>query len=528
MLRSVIVAAETASPSMTPLLWAALAAGVILLIWNTIEVGRNDAANVVSAVFGGRILSRRWTLRVAVLGAVIGAGFAAREAEPARAQVFDVRRFTPEQAATIYLSAYMVGAMLLYACSAFGLPVSTTTTMVCALLGAALALETTGVVRWPSVLNVPASMMVCALVTAVAAFIAQRLVRAVIGESWADPAVMRRHGAWMGGGMLALVSYFLLISGVADLSIGSESLPSGFEDLGALLAVLGLWVAFALVIQIAAILDARRVARHLFPCVAVIGTACMAFAFGRNDLANGAGPGVRILSLVELSREGGTMLDFRPDPLPRIALFGCGILLAVGMMTEHAQRVTRAQVRMAGQGDHVKLYAPRWCIRLARNLASLLPDRPEAAPLRNRTADGRTLHFDPLRACVILAASASVIAAADALALPASTTYVAFSAVLATGLADHAFSRGEAPLKLGRAVFCVATWFVAAVAACLAAAGLCRAIHHLGVAGIAAGLFGCLTLRGWVKARADRQEERVRQEAADRSNPDDFALEYEG
>ena len=29
------------------------ALALIMLIWNTVEVGRNDAANIVNAVFGG-------------------------------------------------------------------------------------------------------------------------------------------------------------------------------------------------------------------------------------------------------------------------------------------------------------------------------------------------------------------------------------------------------------------------------------------------------------------------------------------
>ena len=42
---------------------------LIMLIWNTVEVGRNDAANIVNAVFGARVMTRRkavWLAGIAV------------------------------------------------------------------------------------------------------------------------------------------------------------------------------------------------------------------------------------------------------------------------------------------------------------------------------------------------------------------------------------------------------------------------------------------------------------------------------
>ena len=35
-----------------------VAIALLMLVWDCVEVGRNDAANLVNAVFGSRILSR--------------------------------------------------------------------------------------------------------------------------------------------------------------------------------------------------------------------------------------------------------------------------------------------------------------------------------------------------------------------------------------------------------------------------------------------------------------------------------------
>ena len=57
-----------------------------MLIWDTVEVGRNDAANLINAVFGARILTRQAAIWVAGLGAVLGAASAspASASKPAK------------------------------------------------------------------------------------------------------------------------------------------------------------------------------------------------------------------------------------------------------------------------------------------------------------------------------------------------------------------------------------------------------------------------------------------------------------
>ena len=47
------------------------------------------------------------------------------------------------------------------------------------------------------------------------------------------------------------------------------------------------------------------------------------------------------------------------------------------------------------------------------------------------------------------------------------TSYAVLAAVVATGLADRIFQRGDAALKLGRAIWVVTSWFLAAGIAAL-------------------------------------------------------------
>ena len=47
-----------------------------MLVWNCFEVGQNDAANLVNAVFGSRVLKRKKAVLLAGIFVVLGATFA--------------------------------------------------------------------------------------------------------------------------------------------------------------------------------------------------------------------------------------------------------------------------------------------------------------------------------------------------------------------------------------------------------------------------------------------------------------------
>ena len=67
----------------------------------------------------------------------------------------------------------------------------------------------------------------------------------------------------------------------------------------------------------------------------------LAFAFGQNDLANAASPGLATFYIWKDGMMASAM------SIPRVALFGCGALIFFGMTTKKAQRVTRAEVNVA-------------------------------------------------------------------------------------------------------------------------------------------------------------------------------------
>ncbi len=507
-----------------------LVLAAIMLIWNTVEVGRNDAANLVNAVFGARVMTRRLAVIVAGVAVVFGAVLSSDVIDTARKGIFDPTALALEQALTIYISVYIVNTVLLYCYSAFGMPVSTTASLVFALLGATLAIDVS-TVNWDKAGTVLVGIVCSIVLSGFAAFLIQRAARGAIRDRTASLSTLLLHGGWVGGGLSAGLCYFLMLKGMKNISwvqrfnAWVHQLSQDAEiEIGGVIIILLLWGLAAIVIHALLVVYRRRAARLLFPVLAVIGMMAMAFAFGQNDLANCASPGLAAYYLIK----EGNVADATKVEIWWPLLLMCGLLLFAGMGTKNAERVTKAEVATGSMGDRVALWAPRWCVSVAERLLRFRGKAPALAPRAGITVTGKTMHYDALRACVIMSVSASVIATASSLGLPVSTTYVAFAAVVATGMADRIFQRGDAALKLGRAIWVVTSWFLSALIAALAAGLVATAVYHLEIVGIVGCLLINLTVRTVFKNRADAQAKLVEEAAYERAHPDQFALEEEG
>jgi len=515
--------------SLSLFLQISLILAVVMLIWNTVEVGRNDAANLVNAVFGSRVLRRRPAVILAGMAVVVGAVLSSDVMDTARKGIFNPTLLDPLEAAiTIYIAVYIVNTVLLYGYSAFGMPVSTTASLVFALMGAACAMDPQ-VVNWSKAGMVLVGIFCSIVFSGVAAFFLQRAARGAIRDRTTHLPTLLLHGGWLCGGLMAGLSYFLLLKGMKNLAFVKQIKTWIHEldnlvqaDVGTLLLILFLWGMFAIAIHLLLVVFRKRAAKLLFPTLAVIGMIAMAFAFGQNDLANCASPGLSIIALI---KSGDVHIGTKVD-ISSWFLLLCGLLLFVGMNTKAAERVTRAEVATGSMGDHVALWAPQWCVSLGRTLLKFRGRAPALAPRAGFTPSGKTKHYDALRASVMMSVSASVIATASSLGLPVSTTYVAFAAVVATGMADRIFQRGDAELKLGRSIWVVTSWVISALIAAVATFCVAKAVRY-GVGGIIGCLAVNLVIRQILKKRADVQADRVEEEAYERSHPDEFALERE-
>lgn len=491
--------------------FVALAAciGLGMLVWDCIEVGRNDAANLVNAVFGARVLKRRAAVLIAGVAVLIGATFSTGVMETARKGIFDPHVLTVQMALAIYVSVYFVDTVLLYGFSGFGMPVSTTACLVFELVGAALFLAGPDNVEWSKVTEVAIGIFVSIAISGMAAFMVMRVFRAAMQDKVKDRDTVLLHGPWITGAMLTWLTWFLVFKGLKNVAFVKALKASTFEAYGEWIVLLFLWGFLTLVTHMILVATHRQGYKYLFPLTAVAGMICMAFAFGQNDLANTASPGLASLNLWWHGGEPTDLANIATEmPIPLWALFGCGALMASGMFTSYAQRVTRAEVNTGSQFDQVALYAPVWCQKLARLLLRVFPRQKPLAPEPELTEAGKKLHYDSLRASVITAVSASVIAFASGHRLPVSTTYVAFAAVLGSGLADRVFARGDAEKKLGRAIWVISCWFITPLIAVVATGCVALLVYHLTVGGLVLCLGLNLATRVYFRRRANAHEQK--------------------
>ncbi|GJM23596.1 MAG: hypothetical protein DHS20C16_00110 [Phycisphaerae bacterium] len=501
---------------------------VCMLIWDTVEVGRNDAANLINAVYGARLMTRKRAVILAGIAVIVGASLSGGVIETARKGIFDPTMISLEQAAAIYISVYLVDTVLLYGYSAFGMPVSTTACLVFELIGAALAMSfitsTDNLVNWSKAGSVVSAIVISIFLSGFASFLVQRFVRGVIGQKTEDLRTMKLHGAWVGGGIACGMVFFMIIKGMKKVP-GVKTVHDLIDQtpFGATLWVFGLWFLFAGIISILLMRYGKRAAKNIFPVLAVCGMLSMAFAFGQNDLANCASPGLATISIIENWDAGiKVATDAKID---RWQLFVCGILLFMGMRTKNATRVTKAAVNMGSHADRVRLYAPGWCLSIGEWLARRTSREESllAPPAPTRRASRQ--HYDALRATVIMGVSASVIAIASSFKMPVSTTYVTFAALVGTGMGDRIFQKGDAGLKLARSIWVVFSWFFAALIAATFTAVVCVAVYYVGIMGLVIVLGINLALRKEFKRRGDEQSRRTREEMMERAYPERYAEE---
>jgi phosphate/sulfate permease len=473
---------------------------VILLIWDCIEVGKNDATNLVNAVFGSRVLPRKRAVLLAGVFVVIGATFASPVMETVRSGIFNPNALTPEAAISIFLSVYIVDTILLYIFSAFGMPVSTTATLVFSLAGGALAVTgSKDMVDWNMLATIFNSIFGSIVLTGILAFLFQRIFRGAIGNKSSNHLVVMTHGPWITGLMLTFLSWFLLVKGLKGFSQVKIIKETLFDTYGTPAVLMVYWAFLTFLTHLILSFTGRKGTKYLFHITAVVGMCAMAFAFGQNDLANCASPGLAALMIWKYPEQ--TTLA-----IPVFALFVCGLLMFVGMTTDSAQRVTRAEVNMASQHDKVSIWAPEWCKSLAKIFLKKAPADEVLAPEPEISEDGKKFHYDPLRASVIMAVGASVIAIASGMGIPVSTTYISFTAVVATGWGDRVYGRGDADVKLGRSIWVVTCWILGGFVAMISSGAFSLAVYKLGVAGIVGTLAINLSLRYYFSKRADRHE----------------------
>lgn len=430
----------------------------------------NDAVNFLNSAIGAKVASRRVIMTVACVGVIIGVTFSDGIIEVARKGIFSPEFFTNHEAILIFTAVAITDIILLDLYSTFGLPTSTTVSIVFELFGAALMLafwkmggftEAWGVINSSSAIKIIVGILLSVGVSFAIGFIAQFITRMIFTFDYRQR--LKRYGfLWSGVALTALV-FFILIKGSKNATFMTPEIQSWIAG-NTLTILIASFVVFSL---ISFILIRRGV--KILKLIVLIGTGSLAMAFAGNDLANFIGVSVAGMHAFFGADLSGTL------PTPTWVLILAGLIMSAAMIySKKARTVVNTSLNLA---SHEKGVKDHWRPNIFVNkLTNIVIFFGSLIPLRIRNwVSGRLAgdhhgsefnsDFDKIRAAVNLMVAAAIISYATSKKLPLSTTYVTFMVIMGTSLADGAWDRDSAPHRIAGVLTVVGGWFLTAIVA---------------------------------------------------------------
>jgi len=375
-------------------------------------IGANDVANAMGTSVGSRALSLRQAVVIAAIFEFLGAVLAGGQVTATiRKGIIDpgLLAGNPELLVFGMLASLLAAGVWLMVASYFGWPVSTTHSIVGAIVGFAIAGIGFAAVQWAKVGSIVASWVVSPLLAGALAFALFRSVQRLIFDAGDPFRAAKRYVPmyiFLVGFIIALVT---VLKGLKH--VGLELSLAQSYGLAAGAGLLAMTIGTILVRRIRLQADADRDfhftnVERVFAVLMVFTACAMAFAHGSNDVANAIGPVAAIVGVVQ---SGGEVAQKSALPLWVLVVGAVGII--AGLAT----------------------YGFRVMAVVGERITELTPSRGFAATL----------------------AAAATVVVASGTGLPISTTHTLVGAVLGVGMA-----RGIAAINMRVAQNIFMSWIV--------------------------------------------------------------------
>jgi len=364
-------------------------------------VGANDVANAMGTSVGSRALTIKQAILIAMVFEFAGAYLAGGEVtETIKSGIVDASMISPDLMVLGMMSALLAAGTWLLIASTKGWPVSTTHSIVGAVIGFAAVGVSMDAVHWSGVGPIVASWVVSPVLSGFVAFglfvSVQRLIidtdNPFLNAKRFVPLYMFATGF--------MVSIMTLTKGLKHIGLNLSSTEGFFlsAGVGALIMLLGIALLSRIKVDVEADKAFHYASVEKVFAVLMIFTACaMAFAHGSNDVANAVGPLAAIAGVI---KSNGDMVVGAKSAVPGWVLLLGAVGIVIGLAT----------------------YGYKVIATIGKEITELTPSRGFAAEL----------------------ATATTVVGASAIGLPVSTTHTLVGAVLGVGLA-----RGIGALNLG-------------------------------------------------------------------------------
>lgn len=516
---------------------------LILLGLIDLSIGvANDAVNFTNSAIGSRVAKFRTIMIVAGLGVLLGVLYSGGMMEIARKGVFNPAYFKFEEVMVILLSAMVADVILLDFYNTYGLPTSTTVSIISDLLGAALGVavykivQTTGnfaelgnYINVAKVTSIFISIIVSIIFAFVFGFLVQYIARIIFSFNYKPK--MKYFGAMFGSIAFIFMSYFVLIKGLKNAPFVTKDTITFINN--NILYLMGISFVFLTVIfQLIISLFKYDILKF----VVLFGTFALSMSFAANDLVNFVGVPLAGLDAYNIAHAAdnpfgilmGELGNSTLKPHFLFLLLAGAIMFATLFFSKKARTVTKTEISLGRQSEGYERFQSNALARGLVSISIIIIDflkriTPESIQIFIRKQfdtndfnsevdeNGERSSFDIVRATVILAISSALISLGTAFKLPLSTTYITFIAAMSAALPDKAWGRESAVYRVSGVITVVGGWFMTALFAVIIAFLIALFLINTGSVGvfISMGVLIALFWRSNVlhKSRAKKSEE---------------------
>ena len=365
---------------------------VVLGLYMTWGIGANDVANAMGTSVGSGAISIKQAIIIAAIFEFSGAFIAGGNVtKTIRKGIIDPTPIlgNPEILVWGMLSSLLVAALWLTVASWMGWPVSTTHSIIGAIVGFAMVGIGVDAVNWSKIGTIVISWVVSPMVGGTFSFLIMRSIQRFILDTDRPFRNAQRYAPLYIFFVGFLISLVTLFKGLKHLEI-ELNIPQSFLvalAFGSIIALIGRFLIDRLRMKEAeSVHDQFTQIEKIFGVMMLFTACAMAFAHGSNDVANGIGPMAAVVSIVQ---SGGEMAQKSALPLWILVVGGCGIIL--GLAT----------------------FGYRVLQTIGTKITELVPTRGFSAEL----------------------AAAATVVLASRTGIPVSTTHIAVGAVVGVGLA---------------------------------------------------------------------------------------------
>ncbi|MDL2319517.1 inorganic phosphate transporter [Alistipes sp. OttesenSCG-928-B03] len=511
----------------------------------------NDAVNFLNSAIGSKAAPRTVILIVASVGIMIGALTSSGMMEVARSGVFNPAAFTFNELMMLFLGVMFANVILLDLFNTFGLPTSTTVSLVFGLLGSGVAAAAYKIIKDEGLkaadisqfINSGSTLVIVSgiLISVVLAFVAGSVVMYVtrVIFTFRYKKVFRNFGyLWCGVAFTAIV-YFALFKGLKSTGLITPEfleLMSNHLWLSLTLIWIGCSALLALLQHILKV--------NILKITILAGTFSLALAFAGNDLVNFIGVPIAGYDAYHIAAAAGDpnmTMGALAEPVQAnfFLLMAAGIIMVFTLCTsKKARTVSDTEINLAKQDDDVQRFGStmlsrslvRAAVSMNKGFEKVLPNsfmrsiNKRFLPLRpSEEEEKNKAPFDMIRATVNLTVASILISMATSLKLPLSTTYVTFMVSMGSSLADRAWGRESAVYRITGVLTVISGWFVTALIAFLLAFVVTLVLMYGGLVAIIAITLLCVYMiihSNMMHKKREQKSETVRHRATTNEEAD--------